>query len=59
MTSTDIHQQVRAALSARLDGEPGPAGLGDDTVDAHLAACEPGQQWFADASDLNRRLRMS
>ncbi|MGO1465866.1 MAG: zf-HC2 domain-containing protein [Candidatus Corynebacterium faecigallinarum] len=59
MTSTDIHQQVRAALSARLDGEPGPAGLGDDTVDAHLAACEPCQQWFADASDLNRRLRMS
>lgn len=57
--STDIHQQVRAALSARLDGEPVPAGLGDDAVDAHLDACDECQQWFADASDLNRRLRMS
>ncbi|HIW91204.1 MAG TPA: zf-HC2 domain-containing protein [Candidatus Corynebacterium avicola] len=57
--STDIHQQVRAALSARLDGEPGPAGLGDDAVDAHLDACDKCQQWFVDASDLNRRLRMS
>lgn len=31
------HEQVQAALSARIDGEP--AGLADDVVDAHVAAC--------------------
>lgn len=55
----DIHGDVRAALSARLDGEPSPTGIDDDTVDAHLAACGDCQEWFAAASDLNRRLRMS
>lgn len=32
------HDQVQAALSARIDGEP--AGLADDVIDAHVAACE-------------------
>ncbi len=58
-SSHDVHHQVRAALSARLDGEPAPAGLDDDVVDAHLDACSDCQEWFAAASDLNRRLRMS
>lgn len=55
----DIHRTVRAALSARLDGEPSPAGVDDDTVDAHLAACDDCREWFAGVGDLNRRLRMS
>lgn len=59
MTDSDIHTLVRAALSARLDGEPAPAGIGDDTVDAHLSACPQCREWFVGASDLNRRLRMS
>lgn len=32
------HDQIQAALSARIDGEP--AGLADDVIDAHVAACE-------------------
>lgn len=52
-------QEARAALSARLDGEPEPAGTDPDAVDAHLAACGECQDWFAAAADLNRRLRMS
>lgn len=31
------HDQVQAALSARIDGEP--AGLPDDVIDTHVAAC--------------------
>lgn len=51
--------EARAALSARLDGEPEPAGTAADAVDAHVAACADCQVWFAAAADLNRRLRMS
>gem|GEM_PF-5547355 len=52
-------EEARAALSARLDGEPEPAGTDPDAVDAHLAACPDCPVWFAAAADLNRRLRVS
>lgn len=50
--------EVRAALSARLDGEPVPPGTDEDAVDAHLAACEDCRRWYASVGDLNRRLRV-
>lgn len=52
-------QDARAALSARLDGEPEPAGIDSNAVDAHLDACAECQEWFRAAADLNRRLRMT
>lgn len=55
----DIHAVVRSALSARLDGENAPSDVDDDMIDTHLSACEDCREWFAAASDLNRRLRMS
>lgn len=48
--------EVRAALSARLDGEE--AKLPDDLVDAHLEACSECQQWYATVTALGRNLRM-
>lgn len=60
MSAVDpTHAMVRAALSARLDDEPAPSGIDDDAIDAHLSACAECRDWFAGASDLNRRLRMS
>lgn len=56
---TDMHAAVRAALSARLDGENAPSDVDDDMIDTHLSACDDCREWFAAASDLNRRLRMS
>lgn len=53
------HDEARAALSARLDGEPEPAGTDPDAVDAHLDACQECREWFAEAAELNRRLRLS
>ncbi|WP_448852081.1 zf-HC2 domain-containing protein [Corynebacterium sp. 335C] len=47
---------VRAALSARLDGEP--SGVDDDVVDAHLDACADCRAWFDRAVALNRSLLM-
>ncbi|WP_420099617.1 zf-HC2 domain-containing protein [Corynebacterium sp.] len=55
----DMHAVVRAALSARLDGENAPSDVDDDMIDTHLSACADCREWFAAASDLNRRLRMS
>ncbi|QGU04052.1 zf-HC2 domain-containing protein [Corynebacterium comes] len=49
------HDQVQAALSARLDGEPIP--LDDDVVDAHLAGCAQCRQFQEEAVALSRRLR--
>lgn len=49
-------QDVRAALSARLDGEP--SGADDDVVDAHLDACDECRAWFEKAVALNRSLLM-
>lgn len=49
-------EAVRAALSARLDGEP--TGVDDAVVDAHLSACEPCRRWFEQAVALNRSLNV-
>ncbi len=49
-------EDVRAALSARLDGEP--SGVDDDVVDAHLDACDECRAWFEKAVALNRSLHM-
>ena len=50
-------QQVQAALSARLDGEPSP--LPDDVVDAHVAECAECQSFLDNAALLNRTLAFS
>lgn len=47
-------EDVRTALSARLDGEP--SGVDDDVVDAHLDACDECRAWFEKAVALNRSL---
>lgn len=47
-------EQVQAALSARLDGEP--TGLADDVIDAHVAHCEACRAFYERAAQLNRRL---
>lgn len=44
-------------MSARLDGET--AELSDDLVDAHLAACEDCQRWYATVTALGRRMNVS
>lgn len=49
-------EDVRAALSARLDGEP--SGADDDVVDAHLDACAECRAWFEKAVALNRSLHI-
>lgn len=49
-------EEVRAALSARLDGEP--TGVDDAVVDAHLSACESCRRWFEQAVALNRSLNV-
>ncbi|MGV3113563.1 zf-HC2 domain-containing protein [Corynebacterium freneyi] len=49
-------EDVRAALSARLDGEQ--SGADDDVVDAHLDACDECRAWFEKAVALNRSLLM-
>lgn len=49
------HEQVQAAVSARLDGEPSP--LDDDVIEAHLAGCETCRRYRDEAVVLSRRLR--
>lgn len=49
-------ERVQAALSARLDGEPG--GLDDDVVDAHLDWCTDCQRFVEQSASFNRRLRV-
>ena len=49
------HDQVQAALSARIDGEPSP--LSDDVLDAHLAGCARCREFHDEALALSRRLR--
>ena len=44
------------ALSARLDGEAGPAPAAE--VDEHLGICPKCQAWYADATLLTRRVRV-
>ena len=56
MVHTVDCQQVRAALSARLDGEDSP--IPDELLDAHLEACEDCQRWYATVTALGRQLTM-
>lgn len=51
-------QDVRAALSARIDGEALRPGWDEDVIDAHVAGCTECQQWYASAVMLNRSLRV-
>lgn len=48
--------EVRAALSARLDGED--AAVPGEIVDAHVAQCEECQAWYAQATAIGRDLRL-
>ena len=48
------HEEVQAALSARIDGES--PGLGDAIVDAHLAQCEECTAYWERALSLSRRM---
>lgn len=58
MNSTEVTcERVRAALSARLDGEA--ADLPEDVTDAHLASCEACQRWYATATMLGRQLAIN
>ena len=41
--------EVRHALSARIDGEQPRASWDDDVIDAHLAECSECQKWYAHA----------
>lgn len=49
-------QDVRASLSARLDGEP--AELSEDVVDAHVSGCEQCSRWYSTVTALGRDLTM-
>jgi predicted anti-sigma-YlaC factor YlaD len=49
-------EEIRRALSARLDGEEAPT---DPPVDVHLAGCEDCRQWLASAELLHRRMRLA
>ena len=48
------HEEVQAAISARLDGEP--HGLEDDVVDAHLESCAQCRAFRDEAAALSRSL---
>ncbi len=48
-------EQVRIALSARLDGEDGPAS--GSAVDAHVNGCPACARWLDDAAAVTRLLR--
>ena len=45
------HEEIQAALSARIDGEP--AGIDDTIVDAHLANCDECQAFLDQALALS------
>lgn len=47
-------EQIRAALSARLDGEA--PGIADDVIDAHLAGCSDCTAFYERAVALNEQL---
>lgn len=48
------HDEVQAALSARLDQEPSP--LPEDVVDAHVASCELCREFWEHSLALSRTL---
>ena len=49
-------EQMRVALSARLDGEE--AGVPDAVLDAHLADCAGCEVWLSQAERLTRAVRV-
>lgn len=51
------HEEVQAALSARIDGEP--SGLADDVIDAHVAACPECRAFQDKAAALAGTLRFA
>ncbi len=51
------HDQVQAALSARLDGEP--TGISDDVVDAHVAGCAECRAFWERALTLGQTLDLA
>ncbi|MBA4505434.1 zf-HC2 domain-containing protein [Corynebacterium sanguinis] len=51
------HDQVRAALSARVDGES--SGLDDAVVDAHVAECAECSAYYQRILSLSRNLRFA
>lgn len=51
-----ICERVREAISAQLDGEPGPTTAG--AVDEHLNACPSCSAWQEQAVALHRRTRL-
>ena len=48
----------REAVSARLDGEPLPPGVGPEALEAHLAGCADCRAWEASAMVLHRQARL-
>lgn len=48
--------QIQAAISARLDGEP--MGLEDDVVDAHVANCPQCQRFLEESAEINRNMNL-
>lgn len=48
------HNDVQAALSARIDGEN--SAIADDVVDAHLAECPECQRYWEQSLQLSRSL---
>lgn len=49
-------EEIRAAVSARLDGESSP--IPDEVIDAHLSACGECRAWYESAVRLNRALTL-
>lgn len=49
------HEEVRAALSARVDGED--TGLDDDVVDAHVSHCASCRAYYDRVLSLSHNLR--
>ncbi|XVV05195.1 zf-HC2 domain-containing protein [Actinosynnema sp. CA-248983] len=49
---------IRETLSARLDGEAGPANT-EQLADAHLEHCAPCTRWLDRAAAVTRRIRVS
>lgn len=51
-------EEIREALSARLDDEAPPPGADDAAVDAHLAGCAGCRTWLLEATTLHRTVRV-
>lgn len=51
-------EQVREALSAGMDGEQAPAGVGQRALGDHLARCGGCRRWLEEAEAVNRLYRL-